>query len=242
LNFGTPILSREIKERIPPELKIDTVLNTNSPTVLKIKHGLLNPGDSAVIQILLDGSPSEMPPVVCRIAGIKSPKTRFIEKPTASIGPVFLIDSKRSATFVLILSFATSVIWITIAGMFFSGVVFPSLCPRTVIAKKVKDAKQEFASSTTQGTQQAASIFGRNLHEWRGQVVSIIEGAPMLPNEPPDNYAERLGWRIQNEIGPKGLRQRFKHVYREFLIFVLMISAGISVALVSIAGWQRLFR
>jgi hypothetical protein len=84
------------------DLKASCVITDN---ILRIDHGLLNPGDSVYVQILLQGDPGDidqLPQVTYRIANIIEPSTRYPESKSEKPNPVFF-DFSKSINFLLLL-------------------------------------------------------------------------------------------------------------------------------------------
>jgi hypothetical protein len=73
---GVNVIGAEIKDRTPSNLKAAITFGTN---YVRLEHGLLNPTDSVLLQLVLEGDPGELtslPPVAYRISGITTPTTR----------------------------------------------------------------------------------------------------------------------------------------------------------------------
>jgi len=138
VKFSEKVIRADTKE--PNRLGIRAEARFDEHSV-EIRHGLLNPGDSIPIEILIEGDPGKItafPPVLYRISGIEQPVTRYPAAVQARVGVAYFNFARPLEYLILIfVSFAPVLFSLLVAAGI--ALSLESMFPEKKLARILKN-------------------------------------------------------------------------------------------------------
>ena len=239
------VISAEIKSRTPNGLKVEVHYNASQ---VRVEHGLLNPGDSVNLQILLEGDPGDitsLPNVNYRISGILNPSTRFPSPPARRVGIAYFQLSPLSEYILLITASLLPVILVML-GAFglvqtFKQGAFPErkiadafkrvLAAKTLPTTSVSDLKEAVAQAMYSGLSSPLDK----------RVRDFIKNLDVSKAQSREQWLENIPRELQERFTPTTIWGRLQALNRtEFFIGLCCFVFGVASALILTGSWYRI--
>jgi hypothetical protein len=239
---NTTVISAETKEANRPAIKASAAFDDHS---VRIQHGLLNPGDSIPVQILLEGDPGEvtrLPQVVYRIAGIGDSVTRYPSTNTPRVGVAFFTFTRWFEYLVIIVATFTPLLGLmAVAAVAASSIddMYPERALRRLENSPELVVSQDPGSSLNEVV--AKAVTKRLPMRLAGQAEQVFATLPRKSGEEMEDYVKRSVQALRERILTIGWWDRLQLIdganILAFFVFLLITAA---LGLVLFAAWVRL--
>jgi hypothetical protein len=259
LEFRINVISAEIKSRNRNGIKAE--ISTTKDSV-KIKNGLLNPGDELNIQILLEGDVpnlTELPNITYRIAGIEETSTKFPTLPAAKIRPAFF-NFPPPIEYLILLAASFVALLPTLTAILFFTTAWEALWPENRIKAKLANLHRERMELDAMDASRKAEIsdaharatltkaYSEMLPEYlRPRFNQLVSAQQAQPGDSITTYWEWLANLVEKDVLRFSIWDRINLCDKRkllagsgFGIGLLLLGASISLTLV--ASWYNLLR
>jgi hypothetical protein len=243
LVFHSNILSAEIKSTNREGIIGRVIVETN---VVRIKTGLLNPGDLLSLQILLEGDPGEitnLPKVSYRISDIEEPRTVYPSLPTQHTDVAYFKFPKITEYVITIVASVTPVFMIILLWAAASDIISGAFPSKKLAAKlgAIRKLINMSASGKQLQISAAAAFYGQLGPPYDGRARDLI--LTMLPSgsESSVDYVERIISAVRTGILPHGFTQRIRAVDQSAIFGgIIVFALFIPTALIMMGSWRYL--
>ena len=241
LTFSIPVIAAEVKGYNRDGIKAS--IATDKSTV-RIEHGLLNPGDSIGVQILIDGDPGEiasLPKLKCRILGIEEPQTRYPANSAPKIGVTYFRLPPAGEYLVLITASIFS-LFILVMPFIVGADVFKS--PSKSLANALLQTRKEIPplkAAEAVKSRFASAVFIKFPSPKDTRAREIVNSVIVEADDSPEDVLTRCAKAVEDQLLPKSAFELIRWVDIGELIAVLMLVVfGVCLALILAGSWCRL--
>ena len=241
VKFSEKVIRADTKE--PNRLGVRAEAQFDEHSV-EIRHGLLNPGDSIPIEILIEGDPGKIsgfPPVLYRISGIEQPVTRYPAPVQARVGIAYF-DFGRPIEY-LILIFASFVpllfSLLVAAGI---GLSVESMYPERKLVKILKNPASVSVREGNSAQEKLAKALYVDLPSPLDKAAEkLVRETNQNPGDSQDDYVVRVTTAVKSQVMPTGISERLQRLDKgAVVVFATTAVLTIASVLVAIGSWHRL--
>jgi len=241
VTFVEKVISADAKEPNRRGIKAEARFDEHS---VEVRHGLLNPGDSIPVQILIEGDPGEpgsLPPVMYRIAGIEEPLTRYPSPTQTRVGVAYFHFARPVEYTILIV---TSFIPLLVVGLALAAYfeALDSFFPERKLRKIRKQATLiAFQGGDTVGEKLGKILYRELPNPLDKKAQDLAKNIEPNPDESLNDYVNRAIDLIEPQVKPKLISQRFKALDKSAAISAIVIlGVAVASALVLLGSWHRI--
>jgi len=240
IHFPSEVISAEMKGANRNGIKASV---KTSGTSVFIEHGLLNPGDSIAVSLLVEGDfpdTNALPKVNFRILGIEEPSTRYPATKVDRASVVFFSFSKPIEFIVLIAascSFLLCIAFVAVGGDSILKQVLPSKQIRRITEGAISSFNPDQKFSFQKHL--AARYFFELRSPSDKLARTLIEETPISDGESHRDFAERVAVLVRKQLTQSSFISRLLRVKVEIFAVSLFIIVTVATALVFAACWHR---